>query len=152
MNRDIFYQGYQGYLDFVSRMDRGLFVALMRGVLLIGLPGLVCAILFQSLRRRVSVRLILPINWGVMLLGWFSIVGLPLQDVAFGRAEAGFVFLLSVAGLIFLPWASSYYLATRAGPRWIVAAVFYVVLGTLLIIQILMLQGKHHATSPDVSS
>jgi hypothetical protein len=114
---------------------------MMRSVLLIGLPGLVCAILFQSLRRHISTRLILAINWCVLLLGWFLIIGLPLQ-LAPGRGAAGFVFLLSVAGLIFLPWASSYYLATRAGPRWIIAAVFYVVLVTLLIIQILMPQGK----------
>lgn len=138
MTTDIFQEGYQAYLDCLANIPRQVFFGFLRAPLLIGLPGLVCALMFQRLRRQLPNGMVLAINWTVMVLGAFVILGLPLDQVPLGRAEAGFVFGVALLGLVVAPWAVSFFLATRQGYRRLLAIIFYVTMVALLVIQVLI--------------
>jgi len=133
---DIFHQIWSSYGDFVADLPRPVFIAVLRAPLIIGLPGLVCGLMFRHLRGRVPDGVVLLINWTITLLGGFEIMGLRLDHVPFGRNDSAFAFTVACIGIAALPWAVSYFLATRVGYRRIVAAVFYVVISTSLVIQI----------------
>lgn len=137
MTQDILRQSYEGYLNWVSSMPRSTFLSLMRVALILGLPGLICAIVFQRLRRFTRVGVVLLANWVITILGAYGILWIPLEKVEFARAEAGFVFLVCVLTIAVMPWAQSFFLATRAGHRALVAGALYLAIMAILMIQVL---------------
>ncbi len=131
---DLLQGAFQGFQNRAGAMSDPTFFLLLRILAVLGISSLLVAILFIKCRNRLRPQALMAIEWAFAFYGAFLALHLPLDSLGFTASDRAWYTAFGFLGLLLLPWGLSYLLIQNAGRRRILAALMYVPIAFLFIL------------------